>query len=224
MRHLIATDAQPTAASGAPGARTAPASSRAGHDDFAFAGIVGESRTVRSTIDYVRRLAQSAQDGPSTVLMVGPAGTGKSLFARALHYAGDRAHLPFLVLDCRTTPHAMLEAQASARPACSRWPARARCSSRTSRACRSACSPKLLRALAERRVRRVGGREEFAVACTVVVSAARPIEELVAECVFRDDLYSRLNETRISLPSLRERGDDVILLAERFCASMACCP
>jgi len=250
MRHLLATAERPVTVNGPRDAYGSPYGSpygaignMHGTRDFAFQGIVGESRAVRSTVDYVRRLAQGvgtqSADRPSadkqgggigSALLVGPAGTGKSLFARAIHYAGEHAHLPFLVLDCRTTSDAMIETElfgyeaGAFEGATMRKPGLLELAGEGTvfiddiAALPQRLQPKLLRALADRRVRRVGGREEYEVSCAVVVSATRPLEALVAECLFRDDLFKQLNETRIALPALRERGDDVILLAEHFLA------
>jgi DNA-binding NtrC family response regulator len=193
--------------------------------DFAFAHIVGQSRALRGAVHYARRLAA---DGRSTVLLVGEPGTGKGVFARAIHYARPHRHGPFLNVSCRTAAPQLLETElfghepgifdgADDREAgilelagtgtvllehVDRLPAR--------------LQPKLLKALEERLARRRGGLDEFQVRCTVVASASQPLEELVADGTFREDLFLMLNDVRIALPALRERPEDVVLLAQHF--------
>jgi transcriptional regulator with GAF, ATPase, and Fis domain len=182
--------------------------------DFAFAHIVGQSRALRGAVHYARR--------------VGEPGTGKGVFARAIHYARPGGHGPFLNVSCKTAAPQLLETElfghepgiydgADDREAgilelagtgtvllehVDRLPAR--------------LQPKLLKALEERLARRRGGLDEFQVRCTVVASASQPLEELVADGTFREDLFLMLNDVRIALPALRERPEDVVLLAQHF--------
>ena len=221
MRHMIASPAAVQADIAARG--------RQGSADFAFSGIVGESRAIRSAVDYVRKIAQS---DTGQVLMVGAPGTGKSLFARAMHYASPRSHLPFVSLDCRSTPATMLEAELFGYEAGAFEGATERKSGLLElvqggtiviediASLPVRLQPKLLRALSDRRVRRVGGREEYEIGCRVLTTSNRPLEELTAQGSFRDDLYHALNDTRVSLPTLRERGDDVLVLARHFLAEI----
>ena len=217
MRHLMASDERSLRA---PEQRGRPK-----RRDFPFDGVVGESRAIRGAVDYARRLAESPA---GSVLIVGAAGTGKSVFARALHYAGPRAHDPMFTLEAGSLSDVMLEAELFGFEAgvFERALQRKRgilelAGSGTVYLAGLAdfpqrLQPKLLRALTDRRIRRLGGREEYQVQCSVVVGTNRPLEELVAEGMFRKDLFDVLGQARLSLPSLRDRKADVIPLANHF--------
>ncbi len=189
-----------------------------------FDGVLGESRVLRSTLDYVRSLA--AQDHQNVLLVGGP-GTGKALLAKALHNTGPKAHLPFLAVDCSSATGSLetdlFGYEAGAYEGITlrkrglfelagggtvflenieNLPVR--------------LQPKLMHALARRAARRVGGRETFAVKATIIASTVRPLEVLVAEGAFREDLFFELNSPRVSVPSLAERDEDVVFLAQRF--------
>ena len=188
-------------------------------------GVIGESRAIRSTLEYVRSLA--VQD-TQNVLLVGAPGTGKALFARALHNAGPKAHLPFLSLDCGAANGAFLESELFGyEPGVYEGVAMRKLGLlelagggtvllENIDSLPVRLQPKLMHALARRTARRVGGRDAFAVNATIIASTARPLEVLVAEGVFREDLFFALNAPRISVPSLAERDEDVVLLAQRF--------
>ena len=186
-------------------------------------GIVGEHRRFRDVVSQLRRLAPSR---PPSLLLVGEAGTGKSLLARAYHQASPARADSFLSIDCRTTPAPLLETElfgyepgafdgavlqkrgllegAGAGVVFLRHvenlPVR--------------LQPKLLRALADGYARRVGGRQEYPILGTIIASSGRPLERDVALHTFRRDLLEQLDRARCSVPPLRERGDDAVLLAE----------
>ena len=223
MNHVIATSAD------RPVDRPAMPASTPAAVPFAFEGIVGESRSMRSAIDYVGRLAE---EGPGPLLLVGPSGTGKSLFARAYHYAGPNAHQPFLSVHARATSDALLETELfgyeagafegahEAKAGLLELAGSGTVFIEDIGALPARLQPKLLKALTDGRVRRIGGREEYEVRCSIVVSASRPLEELVAGMIFRDDLFRALNARRVSIPALRDRTEDIVRLAEHFLADL----
>ncbi len=207
------------ASSRAPGRRGAP------KRDFAFGGIVRESRAMQSTVEYARRVAGTGFD---LVLLVGEPGTGKSTLARAIHYGSPRRDRAFLSVDCGNVPAAHLESELFGHEPRAFEGATERKAGLLELAGEGtvflddigrlppSLQPKLLRALEERRARRVGGTEEFSVRCAFVVAATDALETGVAHGTFREDLFLHLNGRRISIPSLRERGDDLEALVEHF--------
>jgi DNA-binding NtrC family response regulator len=160
---------------------------RAVERPYSFAGFLGESPAMRAVYSIIERVAASSVD----VLVTGETGTGKELVARAIHAGSRRSAGPFVPVDCGAIPDEVGELP---------LPLQA----------------KLLRVLQERRVRRVGGRQENPVDVRVVAATSRPIDRMVEDGSFRRDLFYRINVVRIDLPPLRARGDDIGLLAEHF--------
>jgi DNA-binding NtrC family response regulator len=192
---------------------------------WAFAGVVGESRAIRSTLEYVRTLAKQET---FNVLLVGDPGTGKALFARALHNAGPKSHLPFVTVNCSSAPASVIETElfgyevgafeggTHRKIGLLELAGGGTVLLENIESLPVRLQPKLMHALAKRQARRVGGRNSFEVQATIIASTVRPLETLVAEGVFREDLFFELNAPRISLPKLIERDKDVLLLAQQF--------
>lgn len=194
------------------------------NDGGPFARIVGRSPAIQEVLDVVRRVA----DTRTNVLITGESGTGKELLARALHDASGRREAPFVAVNCGAIPEALIESElfghvkgafTSAHTAKEGMFQAA--SGGTLFLDEVAELPvhlqvKLLRALQERRVRPVGSTAEAAVDVRVVAATNADLEQLVAEGTFREDLYYRLNVIRIQAPPLRERPEDIILIARRL--------
>ena len=176
---------------------------------------------VYSVID---RVAASAVD----VLVTGETGTGKELVARALHRRSRRSSGPFVPVDCGAIPDALLESELFGHERGAFTGADAKRIGLVEFADGGTLfldevgelplplQAKLLRVLQERRVRRVGARQDIAVDVRVVAATSRNITSMVEQGSFRRDLYYRINVVRIDMPPLRVRGDDIGLLAESF--------
>ena len=188
--------------------------------------IVGESEGMARAL----RLVTQAVRGDLAVAVLGESGTGKELVARAVHSGSARADGPFVVLNCAAIPRELMESELFGHEKGSFTGAHARHAGVFEQAdggtlfldeigeLAPELQAKLLRVLQEQTVRRVGGREAFAVDVRVVSATHRDLRAMVAEGTFREDLFYRLVQFPIALPPLRERGADVLLLAERFLA------
>jgi two-component system response regulator HydG len=191
---------------------------------YSFAGLLGESPPMRAVYSIIERVAASSVD----VLITGETGTGKELVARAIHSGSRRTAGPFVPVDCGAIPDALLESELFGHERGAFTGADARRMGLVEFAdggtlfldevgeLPAPLQAKLLRVLQERRVRRVGARQETPVDVRVVAATSRPIDRMVAEGEFRRDLFYRINVVRIDLPPLRARGDDIGLLAEFF--------
>jgi transcriptional regulator with PAS, ATPase and Fis domain len=201
---------------------TAPAASE-GTDPFAT--IMGRSPALLEAVEVARRIARR---GASNVLLFGETGTGKEVFARAVHYAGPRPSAPFVAINCAAIPPALLESELFGYEKGAFTDAKHTKEGLLELARDGTLfldevsslpidlQPKLLRVLEERRVRRVGGFAEIDVRCRVIAATNNPLEKLVQDGSFREDLFYRLNVLRVSIPPLRDRKGDIELLAERF--------
>jgi two-component system NtrC family response regulator len=196
----------------------------------AFATLVGESRALREAIALARRV--SARGG-ANVLLVGETGTGKEVFARAIHAASPRENAPFVAVNCAAIPAQLLESELFGHERGAFTDARQKKQGLLELARDGTLfldevsslpldlQPKLLRALEERRVRRVGGFDEIEIRCRVTAASNVPLEELVEGGLFREDLFYRLNVLRLVIPPLRQREGDVAILARHFLAMLA---
>jgi two-component system, NtrC family, nitrogen regulation response regulator GlnG len=199
----------------------------AAEPSFGFQTIVGESPLLRDAIKLASRVASTRR---TTVLLIGETGTGKELFARGVHYAGTSADEPFVAINCAAIPEALLESELFGHERGAFTGAHSRKQGLLELAGRGTLfldevhhlprqlQPKLLRALESRRVRRLGGLEEFSIECRIIAAASPLLEQVVAAGEFREDLYYRLNVFSITLPPLRERLQDVEPTARHFLA------
>lgn len=191
---------------------------------YSFDDFLGESPPMRSVYSLIDRVAASNVD----VLVTGETGTGKELVARSLHRRSRRGSGPFVPVDCGAIPDSLLESELFGHERGAFTGADARRIGLVELADGGTLfldevgelplplQAKLLRVLQERRVRRVGARQENAVDVRVVAATSRPIDQMVSKGDFRRDLFYRINVVRIDMPPLRIRGDDIGLLAEAF--------
>ena len=187
-------------------------------------GILGESEALRSVLDKIKIVARTN----STVLLRGESGTGKELFAQATHDLSPRKKGPFIKLNCAALPESVLESELFGHEKGSFTGALAQRKGRFELADHGTLfldeigdiSPsfqaKLLRVLQEGEFERVGGVRTLKVDFRLVAATNKNLEEAVTRGEFRADLYYRINVVSISLPPLRDRPDDVILLAREF--------
>jgi DNA-binding NtrC family response regulator len=197
---------------------------RAVERPYTFEDFLGESPPMRQVYSLIERVAASSVD----VLITGETGTGKELVARAIHRRSRRADSPFVPIDCGAIPDGLLESELFGHERGAFTGADARRIGLVEVAdggtlfldevaeLPPALQAKLLRVLQERRVRRVGARKETPVDVRVVAATSRDIDVMVEQGTFRRDLFYRINVVRIGLPPLRQRGDDIGLLAEFF--------
>ncbi len=186
--------------------------------------VVGESPALKKAWELIHRIA----DSDTTVLITGESGTGKEVAARAIHERSRRREAPFIPINLAAMPEALLESELFGHARGAFTDAR---SARTGLFVEAnggtlfldevgelplALQPKLLRALQERKVRPVGGNAEVPFDVRIVAATNRDLEAAVEEGRFREDLFYRLNVVGIELPPLRARGNDVLLLAQRF--------
>jgi two-component system nitrogen regulation response regulator GlnG len=191
--------------------------------------LVGEAPPMQALFRSIGRVAQA----PLNVLITGETGTGKELVARALHRESPRAAQPFVALNTAAIPSELLESELFGHEAGAFTGANRRHVGRFEQADKGTLfldeigdmplplQTRLLRVLAEGEFFRVGGRELIRVDVRVIAATHQPLEALVADGRFRADLLHRLDVVRLALPPLRERREDIALLAERFLAVAA---
>ena len=198
-------------------------------DTKGFATIVGDSPKMRELYSLIAKVA----DSNAPVLITGESGTGKELVARALHDRGTRKNGPFVAVNCAAMPEALLESELFGHARGAFTDARAAKIGLFPSADGGTIfldeigelplglQPKLLRALQEKMVRPVGATAEVPFDARVIAATNRDLETMVEERAFREDLFFRINVIQISLPALRARAGDVLLLAQHFLARTA---
>ena len=186
--------------------------------------IIGQSLVMQEMLDLVEQVASSS----AAVLLTGESGTGKELVARALHQGSLRASNAFVAINCAAIPDTLLESELFGYERGAFTGATSRKKGRFERAHKGTLfldeigemaphvQVKLLRALQDGEIERLGGTKTIQVDCRIVAATNRDLVEAVRRERFREDLYYRLNVITIDLPPLRERLDDVALLAHRF--------
>ena len=191
---------------------------------FGFDAIIGRAPRFLAAVDDARKVAATG----TTVLLTGESGTGKEVLARAIHQASPRADGPFVAVNCAALPETLVETELFGHERGAFTGADRLRRGRFELAAGGtlfldeiaelppSVQGKLLRVLQERQYERVGGTTTLEADVRLIAATNRDLERAVAEGRFRDDLYYRLAVFPIRLPALRERGQDVLLLAERF--------
>lgn len=196
--------------------------------EFSFDQILGESDAMKRAIDLANRVAGS--DVPA-ILLQGETGTGKDLFARAIHYASERANAPYLAINCAALPATLIESELFGYEKGAFTDARQRKEGLFEQAqggtifldeigeMELSLQAKLLRVLEEGAFRRVGGLKDLPLDVRIVAASNQNLKQRGEEGNFRLDLYFRLSVIQVDIPPLRDRGDDVLLLAKNYMAN-----
>lgn len=192
--------------------------------EYRFENIVGTSRSMQEIYNLIAKVANT----DSTILIQGESGTGKELVARALHFNSNRQHRPFVAVNCSALPENLLESELFGHKKGSFTGAVQDKIGLFEEAqdgtifldeinsMEQQLQTKLLRVLQERQIRRVGDTKSLAINVRVVAATNEPLEEKIKAGGFREDLYYRLAVIPIVMPPLRERIEDVPLLANHF--------
>ena len=199
------------------------------HDRYGFEQIIGCSPVLRDVLTRAAKVARTE----TTVLITGESGTGKELVARAIHYASPRADGPFVGVNCAALPDTLLESELFGHERGAFTGADRQKPGRFELAAHgtlfldeigdlsAAMQVKLLRVLQEREFQRVGGTATLKADVRLIAATNRDLTAEMAAGRFRSDLFYRLGVFNVHLPPLRERGDDVLLLADSFVRSLA---
>jgi DNA-binding NtrC family response regulator len=191
---------------------------------YRFESIIGKSPAMQEVFKTIVKVARSQ----ATVLIRGESGTGKELVARAIHYNSPRANQPLVEISCAAFPETLLESELFGYEKGAFTGANGRKKGRFEIAdsgtifldeigdISANVQTKLLRALQEKEISRLGGTESLKVDVRVITATNRNLEQALTEGRFREDLYYRLNVIPIFLPSLRERPEDIPLLVDHF--------
>jgi len=186
--------------------------------------IIGKSNVIKEIAEVIRRVAPSR----TTVLLQGKSGTGKELFARAIHALSDRSDRPFVPINCAAIPKDLLESEFFGHEKGAFTGADSRKLGKFELASEGtmfldeigeldkSLQAKLLRVIQEGEIDRVGGTKPVKVDVRVIAASNRDLSDAVAAGEFREDLFYRINVFPITIPPLRERPEDIPLLAEFF--------
>lgn len=196
---------------------------------FKPANIIGNSKAMLEVYELVRKITHTR----TTVLILGESGVGKELVAGAIHYNGRLADGPFVKFNCAALPESIIESELFGHEKGSFTGAVTHRTGRFEEAdggsifldevgeLSLAMQAKLLRVLQEKTFERVGGNHAIKVDIRIIAATNRDLADMVAKGLFREDLYYRLNVFPITIPPLRERGSDIITLADHFVTRFA---
>jgi len=197
---------------------------RAVEKEYSFNKILGKSKPMQEVFELIRRISAS----PSNILITGASGTGKELVARAIHYNSPRAQQPFVPVNCAAIPEHLLESEMFGHVKGSFTDAKTDRKGLFEEAQGGtlfldeiselplSLQAKLLRAIQEKEIRRVGASRSISVDVRIVGATNLDLNEQVKAKQFREDLFYRLNVIEVHMPSLRERTEDIPLLAMHF--------
>ncbi|MCJ8275973.1 MAG: sigma-54-dependent Fis family transcriptional regulator [Bdellovibrionales bacterium] len=192
--------------------------------EYSFQSLVGNSQPMHHIYEMVKRVSAT----PTNVLITGESGTGKEMVAKAIHYNGTLKDKPFITVNCGAIPESLMESEMFGHKKGSFTGAVADKAGLFEVADGGTLfldevgelpltiQVKLLRAIQERVIRRVGSTEDTHINVRLIAATNRDLEAMVTEQTFRQDLFYRLNVIQIKTPPLRDRRDDVQLLAEHF--------
>jgi len=197
---------------------------------ISFETIVGDSPAVNEAISFARKIAPTA----AIVSIRGQSGTGKELFARAIHFESGRSG-PFVAVNCAAIPDTLLESELFGYESGSFTGANKSGHTGLFEQARGGTlfldeiadlppgpQAKILRAIQEKRIRRIGGQSEIEIDARIITATNRHLEQLVAEGAFRQDLYYRINVLPVHLPPLQARTEDIPVLADHFLFQINC--
>jgi len=189
-----------------------------------FGCLIGESPAIRKVYELINRIAATS----SNVLVTGESGTGKELVAKAVHRQSPRRNAPFVVVNCAGVPESLIESELFGYKKGAFTGATANRKGLVEAAqggtlfldeigeLSPALQVKLLRLVQEKTVKMIGDTEDISVDVRIISATNRDLEKMVIEGTFREDLYYRLNVLPIRIPPLRERREDVPILAQHF--------
>lgn len=193
--------------------------------DFKFNQIIGESEAMAQAMELARRVAISEV---GSILLNGETGTGKDLFARAIHYASEHADAPYLAINCAALPANLIESELFGYEKGAFTDAKQRKEGLFEQAnggtifldeigeMEISLQAKLLRVLEEGTFRRVGGLKDIRLNARIIAASNRDLKKESESGNFRLDLFFRLSIIQVDIPPLRDRGDDVLLLAQHY--------
>ncbi len=194
-----------------------------------FSNIIGKSKPMREVFDLIRLVA----DSDASVLVTGESGTGKEMVASAIHFNSGRRTKPYIRVSCASLPESLIESELFGYERGAFTGASERRIGRFEAASGGTLfldeigelplgfQVKLLRVLQERQIERLGSNRPIDVDVRIVSASLRPLEEEIRAGRFREDLYFRVNTVAIRLPPLRERAEDIPLLAQSFLQEFA---
>jgi DNA-binding NtrC family response regulator len=193
--------------------------------EFSFSQIIGDSPAMREMLAIAQKVAESEV---SSVLLQGESGTGKDLVAKAIHYGSNRVQGPFVAINCAALPGTLIESELFGYEKGAFTDAKARKEGLFEQAeggtllldeigeLELSLQAKLLRVLEEGAFRRVGGLRDIPFDARIIAASNRDLKRESEANRFRLDLYYRLSVIQIDIPSLHERGDDVLLLTDHY--------
>ncbi len=193
-------------------------------DKFHLDNIIGDHGSMRALFAIVRKVAPT----DSTVLIYGESGTGKELFAKSIHYNSSRKQDPFFAVNCASIPETLLESELFGYEKGAFTGALTRHTGLFEQAnggtlfldeigdLTLAMQAKILRAIQEREIRRIGGKETLKLDVRLIAATNKKLDEEIAKGRFREDLYYRLNVIAFTIPPLRDKKTDVPILVEHF--------